>query len=160
MKFVKNNDVRAERNGRLRARLKNMKGDVNKQMNELFSNMMGIDPASVLFEEEINAHLTEAFNKFDESGDGILGQWEFQQAWFFLGLKGSEAEIQDAFKDVDTNNSGLIDVNEFCKSIKGERMMEISLTRVLNKIGVQYSDAQSQYEAFKKTAARRRLMKK
>jgi hypothetical protein len=61
---------------------------------------------------------------------------------------------------VDTNNSGLIDVNEFITAIKGERMMELSLTRVLNKMGVKYSDGQSQYEAFKKTANRRRLMKK
>ena len=38
--------------------------------------------------------------------------------------------------------------------------MNFFKTHVLNKMGVQYSDAQSQYEAFKKTAARRRLMKK
>ena len=110
--------------------------------------------------KKLMPHLTEAFNKFDESGDNELGSWEFQQAWFYLGLKGTEAEIQDAFKDVDTNNSGLIDNAEFLKAIKGERMMELSLTRVLNKMGVQYADAQSQYEAFKKTSARRRLMKK
>ena len=55
--------------------------------------MLGIKPEDVLSEEEINVHLTEAFNKFDEDNSGQLGQWEFMQAWFFLGSKGSEEEI-------------------------------------------------------------------
>merc|ERR1712238_44134 len=109
---------------------------------------------------EIDQHLSDAFNKFDESGDGQLGQWEFQQAWFYLGLKGTEDEIKDTFGEVDTNNSGLIDLKEFITAIKGERMLELSLTRVLNKMGVQYSDAQSEFESFKKTSDRRRLLKK
>merc|ERR1712146_792027 len=69
---------------------------------------LGLKPEDVLSDEEIDKHLTEAFNKFDEDGSGQLGQWEFMQAWFFLGLKGSEDEINDSFKSVDTNNSGLV----------------------------------------------------
>merc|ERR1712141_18810 len=103
-------------------------------------------PEDVMSEEEINAHLRDAFNKFDDSGDGQLGEWEFKQAWGFLGLKGGEKELSDIFAGVDANNSGLIDADEFIKAIKGERLMELSLTRVLNKMGVQYSDAQTQYE--------------
>ena len=59
----------------------------------------------------------DAFRKFDEDGSGELGQWEFQQAWFFLGLKGTEDEIKDAFIGVDTNGSGVIDPEEFMKAI-------------------------------------------
>merc|ERR1711979_106829 len=105
-------------------------------MGALF-DQLGLKPEDVLSEEEIDAHLTEAFNKFDEDNSGQLGEWEFQQAWFFLGLKGSEDEIKDAFKSVDTNNSGLVDITEFKKAIKGERMLELSLTTVLSKMGVE-----------------------
>merc|ERR1712173_576860 len=141
----------------LRDRLEGMKGDVQTQMNELFASMAGVRPEDVLSEAEIDAHLKTAFDKFESSGDGQLGEWEFTQCWMFLGLKAGEDEVKSIFASVDTNNSGFIDFEEFKKAIKGERMMELSLTRVLNKMGVKYSDAQSQYEAFKKTAARRRL---
>merc|ERR1712176_35312 len=66
--------------------------------NALFGKMMGMDPEDLLSEEEINKHLSDAFHKFDEDNSGQLGQWEFMQAWFFLGLKGTEEEIHDAFK--------------------------------------------------------------
>ena len=56
----------------------------------------------------------------------------------FLGLKGSEDEIADAFKKVNANNSGLIDKNGFIEAIRGERMLELSLRQVLKKMGVQY----------------------
>ena len=147
-----NNDVRAERNARLRNRLEGMKDEVGAQMNELFSSMAGVRPEDVLSDEEIDAHLKTAFDKFESSGDGQLGEWEFTQCWVFLGLKAGEDEIKSIFKSVDSNSSGYIDFGEFKTAIKGERMMELSLTRVLNKMGVKYSDVQSQYKAFKKTA--------
>merc|ERR1712087_319947 len=109
-----------------------MKGQVQKDMDALFSQL-GI---ANLSDEEIDAHLTEAYNKFDEDNSGQLGAWEFQQAWFFLGLKGTETEIKNAFAGVDTNNSGLVDLNEFMTAIKSERMAELSLKNVLEKMGV------------------------
>ena len=78
-------------------------------------------------EEEIKKHLADCFNKFDESGDQQLGEFEFTQAWGYLGLKGSEQEVRDAFRGVDTNNSGFIDLGEFQTAIMSERMMELSL---------------------------------
>merc|ERR1712062_103583 len=150
---------RASRNARLRDRLENMKGEVSSQVNNLLSKMLGIKPEDVLSEEEINQHLTEAFNKFDEDNSGQLGQWEFMQAWFFLGLKGSEDEINDAFKSVDTNNSGLVDIDEFKTAIKGERMMELNLGHLLTKMGVQLNNIDGKFDAFQATEKRRRLMK-
>ena len=44
-------------------------------MNGLFANMSGMRPKDVMSDEEINAHLTNAFDKFDDSGDGQLGVW-------------------------------------------------------------------------------------
>merc|ERR1711862_316846 len=92
-----NNDIRAQRNAKLRERMESMKSEVGDQMNSLISQLLNVDPKDVLTDEEINAHLTEAFNKFDKDGSGEMGQWEFTQAWIFLGLKGSESEIGDAF---------------------------------------------------------------
>merc|ERR1719204_689096 len=107
------NYKRAERNKLLRDRLTGMKGEIQSQIGGLLSDMMGLDPADVLSDEEINKHLTDAFNKFDEDKSGELGAWEFKQAWFFLGLKGTQAELDTAFAEVDTNHSGKIDLNEF-----------------------------------------------
>ena len=86
--------------------------------------------------------------------------WEFKQAWTFLGLKGSEREVAEAFTSVDKNNSGLIDIDEFKNTIKNERMAELSLTTVLEKMGVNIANANGAFDAFKATAQRRRIMKK
>merc|ERR1712053_30631 len=99
----------------------------------MIAQMMGVNPEDVLSDEEINAHLKQAFNKFDKDSSGELGEWEFTQAWFFLGLKGSEDEIKESFKSVDTNNSGLVDIDEFISAIKGSRMAELSLGSLLSK---------------------------
>lgn len=95
-----NNDTRAQRNKELRARLENMKGEVSDQVNSLIAQMMGVDPRDVLSDEEINAHLEDAFRRFDEDNSGELGEWEFTQAWLFLGLKGEQPEITRAFTEV------------------------------------------------------------
>eukprot|EP00492_Amphilonche_elongata_P005790 TRINITY_DN954_c0_g1_i2.p1 TRINITY_DN954_c0_g1~~TRINITY_DN954_c0_g1_i2.p1 ORF type:complete len:207 (+),score=56.76 TRINITY_DN954_c0_g1_i2:223-843(+) len=99
-----NNDVRAQRNAKLRQRMESMKGEVSSQMNAMLTDLFNVDPKDVLSDAEINKHLTDAFNKFDKDGSGEMGQWEFTQAWIYLGLKGSEGEINDAFANVDANN--------------------------------------------------------
>ena len=84
------NDHRATRNSQLRDRLETMKADVSSDLNSLLTDLLGMDPRDVLRPDKIDAHLTDAFNKFDEDNSGKLQRWEFTQAWFFLGLKGSE----------------------------------------------------------------------
>lgn len=128
-------DERARKNQLLRDRLENMKKEVGDTVNGLMAKMMDMNPEDLMTAEEIDAHLTDAFNKFDEDRSGQLGAWEFQQAWFYLGLKGSETEIKEAFGNVDNNNSGMIDIDEFKNAIKGERMMELNLKHVLTKMG-------------------------
>merc|ERR1712142_202676 len=135
-----NNDRRAENNKILKARLENMKNDVQSTVNGLIAKMMGVKPEDVMSEKEIDHHLETAFQKFDKDNSGELGQWEFTQAWVFLGLKGEESEIQGAFQSVDTNRSGLVDINEFKTAIKSERMSELSLMNVLDKMGVQWNN--------------------
>ena len=51
-------------------------------------------------------------------------------------------------------------MEEFINAIKGERLLELNLTRVFDKLGVNYATSAEKYEAFKKKAARRRLLAK
>ena len=141
-------------------RLDNMKKEVGETVNALMAQMSEMNPEDLMTEEEINQHLTDAFNKFDEDRSGQLGQWEFQQAWFYLGLKGTEEEVKRAFADVDADNSGMVDLNEFITTIKSARMSELSLNHVLKKMGVHFDESQAAYEAYKKKAQRRRILKR
>ena len=59
------------------------------------------------------------------------------EAWFFLGLKDTEEEIKQAYKDINTNAGDQIDMDEFKNPIKGSRMAELSLKNVLRKMGVE-----------------------
>ena len=63
---------RAARNAELRARLDNMKSDVQNDINSLLSNVFNMNPED-LSEEEIDQHLADAFNKFDKDNPGQLG---------------------------------------------------------------------------------------
>ena len=83
------------------------------------------------------------FKKFDKDGSGQLERPEFKKAWEvfilfcqfhllfkifeFLGLDGSDGEIQNAYLAVDTDNSGVIDRREFKEAIRG------SVTNFLDK---------------------------
>ena len=75
-------------------------------------------------------------------------------------LKGTETEIKDAFNKVDANKSGQIDLEEFITAIKSERLMELNLKKVFDKLGIEVKGANKKFENFKKTAVRRRLLKK
>jgi Ca2+-binding EF-hand superfamily protein len=154
------NESRSKRNAQLRERLNNMKSDVQDQIGSLMTDLLGLRPEDVLSDEEIRQHLTDAFNKFDEDNSGEMGAWEFKQAWFFLGLKGTQIELDEAFAKVDANQSGLIDLDEFITAIRSERLMELNLKKVFDKLGVKVEGVNRTFEAFQKTVKRRRLLKK
>ena len=77
-----------------------------------------------------------------------------------MGLKGTDDEINEAFTSVDADGSGIVDIDEFKTAIKSERMMELNLRNVLDKMGVQMNNLGGRYDQFKATEQRRRLMKK
>ena len=79
---------------------------------------MGKDPRDLLSEDQIIKILEATFNKFDNDGSGKLEEPEFHEAWAFLGLKGKSREISRAFKEVDVDHSGLIEIDEFMRAIK------------------------------------------
>lgn len=61
---------------------------------------------------EREEHLKAAFQHFDLNGDGHISHEELVQSLEKLGMR--DEEIQDIIKEVDKDNSGTIDYNEFC----------------------------------------------
>ena len=103
-------------NGKMRRRLETLKNDVDGEMAATIAKMCemaGLDPFDALSDEDIMQLLKEAFDEFDKDGSGQMQIGEFTQAWNFLGLKGTSQEIQDAFKQVDVDNSGVVSFIEF-----------------------------------------------
>ena len=78
---IKLREERAAEAELLRKKLKNVKADIQDEVKGMFARMMNINPEDVLSDEEIEQHLTQAFEKFDEDRSGQLGVWEFKQAW-------------------------------------------------------------------------------
>jgi len=65
-----------------------------------------------LTEQQI-AEFKEAFSLFDKDGDGQITVKELGTVMQSLGLNPSESELQDMLNEVDADNSGAIDFNEF-----------------------------------------------
>jgi len=75
---------------KLRDRLNQMKSDMDSKVGALFGKMAGLTGANVLdfiSPEVLDKHLTDAFNKFDYTGDGRLSYKEFSEAWRDLGAR-------------------------------------------------------------------------
>jgi len=144
---------------RLRDRMSQLKEDTNRRVKNLFSSM-GIKVEDVLSPEVLNKHLDDAFDKFDTSRDQRLGFKEFGEAWRFLGLKGTQEELREAFDVVDTDKSGLIDRKEFKAAVRDNRLEELDLGLLLDRFGVELGSVQDRYAAFASTQARRRKQRK
>jgi len=148
---------------KLRDRLNALKAEMDGQVGKLFGRMAGLtgmDPAQFLSPEVLDKHLTDAFNKYDYTGDGRLSFKEFADAWRELGLKGSQEELRDAFNTVDQDKSGLVDVHEFKTAVKDNRLTELNLSVLLDAMGVQIDSIQDRFQAFNATQSRRRQQRK
>jgi len=110
---------------------------MNSQMNSVMKKMMGVmgqDPRDLLTDDQINQILAATFDKYDKDGSGQLEYPEFQSAFEDLGLHGSENELRESFAQVDTDNSGLVDKNEFVTAIKNSRAAELSMTVIISQL--------------------------
>ncbi len=63
-------------------------------------------------EEELD-ELREAFDYNDRDGDGRIQLDEFSAMLDELEAEMSDSDIEIGFKDIDTNDDGLIDFGEF-----------------------------------------------
>lgn len=55
----------------------------------------------------------ESFALFDKNGDGAIDVKELGQVMRSLGQDPTEDELKDMIHDVDSDNNGTIDFNEF-----------------------------------------------
>ncbi|KAJ0234499.1 Calmodulin-1 [Hirschfeldia incana] len=78
--------------------------------------------ADQLTDEQISEFI-EPFCLFDKDGDGCITTEELGTVMRSLGQNPTEAELQDMFKEVETDGDGTIDFPEFlilmAKKIKG-----------------------------------------
>lgn len=63
-------------------------------------------------EEQLD-ELRESFDYNDRDGDGRIELGEFSSMLDELEAEMSEREVEIGFKDIDTNDDGLIDFGEF-----------------------------------------------
>ncbi|CAD6447131.1 1f3d4e3a-b56d-4fd1-a0e1-481fe67ab24e [Sclerotinia trifoliorum] len=81
--------------------------------------MAELKNAQGLSNEEIQAY-RDAFSIFDKDGDGTISTAELAEAMKSLGQNPSDAEIQDMINEVDVDQSGTVDFDEFLKMMTTE----------------------------------------
>lgn len=59
------------------------------------------------------AHYRSAFAVFDKNGDGEISAAELGAVMRSLGLQPTDRELDDMVHEVDTDNTGTIDIEEF-----------------------------------------------
>jgi len=67
-----------------------------------------------LSEEDVESY-KQAFELFDEDGDGTISIKELSKVMTSLGQNPTDAEIEDMINEVDSDRNGSIDFDEFCK---------------------------------------------
>lgn len=72
--------------------------------------------------------LTKVFKKFDKDKSGSISISELQQAFEMLGVKHTDAEMQDLFALADDNGDGLISFDEFRAMFLSEAKKPTRLT--------------------------------
>uniref|UniRef100_A0A6M2DWA1 Putative calmodulin n=1 Tax=Xenopsylla cheopis TaxID=163159 RepID=A0A6M2DWA1_XENCH len=77
----------------------------------LGENMSG---GAVKLSPQQKQQFRSAFAVFDKDGDGKITARELGEVMRSLGQNPTEAEIIDMINDIDTDNSGFIDFDEFC----------------------------------------------
>ncbi|KAI9257587.1 hypothetical protein EDC94DRAFT_614900 [Helicostylum pulchrum] len=70
-----------------------------------------------LTQEQITEY-REAFKLFDKNGDGSISASELGVVLRSFGMNPSDAELQDMVNDVDADNNGHIDFEEFLSLVK------------------------------------------
>jgi hypothetical protein len=65
------------------------------------------------FDDEQRRELRRFFQAIDESGTGSIGYEQLEEPLIALGLAESSAQVQEMFHEVDLDNSGRIEFNEF-----------------------------------------------
>jgi hypothetical protein len=67
------------------------------------------------YDELVETEVKPAFNKFDKDGSGAIDREELGQLSKELGTELTEDQLTEALRDLDLNNDGVVDIDEFCR---------------------------------------------
>jgi calmodulin len=61
---------------------------------------------------------TQAFAAMDSDGSGLITSAEFRDVCLSVGMQPTDSELQEMIKELDTDGSGDIDLEEFLKAMQ------------------------------------------
>jgi len=135
-----------------------------QEVRRRLSHLQGLDKA--VDPEDIDALLTDTFNKLDTDHDGCLESWQFTLAWESLNLPGEQDEMLKCFEKFSTDN--LMTAHSFKDCIRKLRGPELYMNLILRlglvldapglqSIGQAYTELKESHERLARTSRRRRL---
>ena len=121
--------------------LTQLKGDLEQVLKEVDSDGSGVIDYTEWIASTLNRRLYiqedvlwSAFKVFDRDGNGKISKQELQNILqsdpTVTAALGKDSSIDDIMKEVDRNNDGEIDFDEFMIMMRGEGMEEIGRAHV------------------------------
>ena len=89
-------------------------------------------PVKLALDDEQKEEIREAFNLFDTDGSGTIDARELKAAMRALGFQVKKAEIRTMIADIDKDESGSIDIDEFTEMMTGK------MVSIFNKKNIEY----------------------
>ncbi len=80
-------------------------------------------------DEEQKEEIREAFNLFDTDGSGTIDARELKAAMRALGFQVKKAEIRKMISDIDKDESGAIELDEFTEMMTGKMVGPLTHSR-------------------------------
>jgi len=130
-----------------------------KEMVEMLTELKGGTQRQRKRRESVSTHreLTDTFSQFDKNQTGEMNLTSYKKAWRWLGKPGNEQDIENSFRSVDVDNTGVIDCGEFVKSfMSDEEAEECGLAGDMKLLSELFSGA---YTRFQQTQVSRQAQK-
>merc|ERR1719204_648151 len=146
----------------LRERLAMLQREATNKTETLVQRMKRVSgERDSIYLDDLDEQLRKAFHAADNHQSGSLNVWQFSQAWMSLGLGGNEDELKDYFSSVDRlGGAGKgMDVRQFMRVVKNERLAELSLRSRLATLEYLFGKIEGTLASQEATAARRRLQR-
>jgi len=120
-----------------------------KEMVEMLTELKGGAQRQRKRRESVSTHreLTDTFSQFDKNQTGEMDLISYKKAWRWLGKPGNEQDIENSFRNVDVDNTGVIDCGEFVKSfMSDEEAEECGLMGDMKLLSELFSEAYTRFQ--------------
>lgn len=146
----------------LRDRLAMLQREATNKTETLVQRMKRVSgERDSIYLDDLDEQLRKAFHAADKHQSGSLNVWQFSQAWMSLGLGGNEDELKEYYSSVDRlGGAGKgMDVRQFMRVVKNERLAELSLRSRLATLEYLFGKIEGTLGSHEATAARRRMQR-